>query len=215
MVRDPFELWLNTHVDEGKHRRARDPAGARPHQGGAEGGASQDVGRCRAARQAHRLRVRRSRPQRALHRRRRFGRRVGEAGARQGVPGGAAAQGQAEEHLAGQRRHAVLQQGDRGDRAGDRGRPPQAGGRGRPLEPALQEADHPRRRGRRRRAHPGAAADALLPPPRPIERGHVFVAQPPLFRIDVPGQEQGAGPQALCARQAGAAAIEEKLADEG
>ncbi len=52
--------------------------------------------------------------------------------------------------------------------------------------------------------------------PKLIERGHVFVAQPPLFRIDVPGQGKGKPARKLYAldRQE-LAAIEEKLLDEG
>jgi topoisomerase-4 subunit B len=52
--------------------------------------------------------------------------------------------------------------------------------------------------------------------PKLIERGHVFVAQPPLFRIDVPGQGKGKPARKLYAldRQE-LEAIEEKLVDEG
>jgi len=52
--------------------------------------------------------------------------------------------------------------------------------------------------------------------PKLIERGHVFVAQPPLFRIDVPSQGKGKPPRKLYAldRQE-LAATEEKLLDEG
>ncbi|HTO50318.1 MAG TPA: DNA topoisomerase IV subunit B [Burkholderiales bacterium] len=52
--------------------------------------------------------------------------------------------------------------------------------------------------------------------PRLIERGHVFVAQPPLFRIDVPGQGKGKPARKLYALdREELAAIEEKLVDEG
>jgi topoisomerase-4 subunit B len=52
--------------------------------------------------------------------------------------------------------------------------------------------------------------------PRLIQQGHVYVAQPPLFRIDVPGQGKGKPARKLYAldRQE-LAAIEEKLVDEG
>ncbi len=52
--------------------------------------------------------------------------------------------------------------------------------------------------------------------PRLIEGGHVFVAQPPLFRIDVPAQGKGKPARKLYAldRQE-LAVLEEKLADEG
>jgi topoisomerase-4 subunit B len=52
--------------------------------------------------------------------------------------------------------------------------------------------------------------------PRLIEKGHVFVAQPPLFRIDVPGQGKGKPARKLYALdKQELAAIEEKLGDEG
>jgi len=51
--------------------------------------------------------------------------------------------------------------------------------------------------------------------PKLIERGHVFVAQPPLFRIDVPGQGKGKPARKLYALdKQELAAIEEKLVDE-
>jgi len=52
--------------------------------------------------------------------------------------------------------------------------------------------------------------------PKLIERGHVFVAQPPLFRIDVPGQGKGKPARKLYALdKQELEAIEEKLVDEG
>jgi topoisomerase-4 subunit B len=52
--------------------------------------------------------------------------------------------------------------------------------------------------------------------PKLIERDHVFVAQPPLFRIDVPGHGKGKPARKLYALdKQELAAIEEKLADEG
>ncbi len=52
--------------------------------------------------------------------------------------------------------------------------------------------------------------------PTLIERGHVHVAQPPLFRIDVPGQGKGKPARKLYALdKQELAAIEEKLVDEG
>ncbi len=52
--------------------------------------------------------------------------------------------------------------------------------------------------------------------PRLIETGHVFVAQPPLFRIDVPAAGKGRPARKLYALdKQELAAIEEKLVDEG
>jgi topoisomerase-4 subunit B len=52
--------------------------------------------------------------------------------------------------------------------------------------------------------------------PKLIERGYVYVAQPPLFRIDVPGQGKGKPARKLYALdKQELAAIEEKLVDEG
>ena len=52
--------------------------------------------------------------------------------------------------------------------------------------------------------------------PKLIENGHVFVAQPPLFRIDVPSQGKGKPARKLYALdRLELEAIEEKLADEG
>ena len=52
--------------------------------------------------------------------------------------------------------------------------------------------------------------------PKLIERGHVCVAQPPLFRIDVPAQGKGKPARKLYALdKQELAAIEEKLVDEG
>jgi topoisomerase-4 subunit B len=52
--------------------------------------------------------------------------------------------------------------------------------------------------------------------PKLIEHGHVFVAQPPLFRIDVPGQGKSKPARKLYALDEQELAIlQEKLADEG
>jgi topoisomerase-4 subunit B len=55
---------------------------------------------------------------------------------------------------------------------------------------ALWQGLHPLRRRRRRLAHPGAAADAVLPPlsQNSLKRGHLYIARPPLFRVDAPAR---------------------------
>ncbi len=82
---------------------------------------------------------------------------------------------------------------------------------------ALREDLHPGRCGRRRLAHPGAAADAVLPPlsRSSSQRGHIFVARPPLFRVDVPAQGKRPARRLYCLDDDELDAVVEKLADEG
>jgi topoisomerase-4 subunit B len=55
--------------------------------------------------------------------------------------------------------------------------------------PALRQGVHPERRRRRRLAHPGAAADAVLPPLSQADRARPCLhRRPPLFRIDAPAR---------------------------
>ena len=111
--------------------------------------------------QARRLPGARSRPERDLHRRRRFGRRQRQAGPRSALPGDPADQGQDPERREGALRQDAQQRGDPHD---DRG----AGLRHRhrrlrPGQAALPPCDPDDRRRRRRQPHPHAAADVLLP----------------------------------------------------
>jgi DNA gyrase subunit B len=111
----------------------------------------------------------------------RFGRRLGQAGARPRDPGDPAAQGQDPQRRARAVRPDHLVEGSRHADPGDGHRHPR---RIQSRQAALpQDRDHDRRR-RRRRAYPHAAAH-LLPPPdaRHHPRGHLFIAQPPLYKV--------------------------------
>ena len=105
------------------HRRQGDRCRARARSGaqGARSGPPQ--GRARrqlAARQAGRLPGARSGAERALHRRGRVGRRVGQAGARSALPGDPAAQGQDSERREGALRQDARQRRDQDDDRGAR-----------------------------------------------------------------------------------------------
>ena len=207
MVRDPIELWLNQHVDEGKRI--------------AELVLRQAAARTRAAQKVERRKLSgvavlpgkltdcaSDDPDR------------NELFIVEGdSAGGSAKQARDKEFqavlpLKGKPKNTwqdsadtlVREQGDRGHRAGDRRRPSQSR---RPVDLSglryrkviiLADADVD-----------GAHIQVLLLTlffrhfPKLIESGNVFVAQPPLFRIDVPGQGKGKpAAQALRARQAGA-----------
>ncbi len=136
--------------------RARGGAqGARP--GAPQGRARQQ----HAAGQAGRLPGARSRAERDLHRRRRIGRRLGQAGARPALPGDPADQGQDPQRREGALRQDARQRRDQDDDRGARLRHRRRGLRRR--EAPLPPHHHHDRRGRRRLAHPHAAADVLLP----------------------------------------------------
>ena len=147
-------------TDRGEGHRC----GPRPRSGaqGARSRAAQGRARQqRAARQTRRLPGTRSRPVRDLHRRRRVGRRVGQAGPRPEVPGDPAHQGQdPERRTRAVRSHDRQRRNPRDDR-GARLRHRQR--RLRRRETAVPPHHHHDRRGRGRVAHPHAAADVLLP----------------------------------------------------
>ncbi len=158
-------------------------ARARPAEGGAR--------RRRPARQARRLPGRRPGPLRALHRRGRLGRRLGQAGARPADAGDPAAQGEDPERREGALRQDARLRRDplahpgarRGDRRGVR--PRQA-----PVPP--HHPDDRRRRGRL--AHPDAPPHLLLPADARGDRAGL-----PLHRPAAPlqgrGREEGDVPQ--------------------
>ena len=113
-----------------------------------------------AAGQARRLPGARPGPVRAVHRRGRVGRRLGQAGARPALPGHPSAQGQDPERREGALRQDARQRRDQDDDRGARMRDRRR--RLRPVEASVPPRHHHDRRGRRRLAHPDAAADVLL-----------------------------------------------------
>ena len=131
-----------------------------------------------AAGQARRLPGARSGAQRALHRRGRLGRRLGQAGPRPPLPGDPAAARQAPQRREGpprqDRRERERPAADHRPRCGDRGHRRQL----RHREAALPPDHHHDRRRRRRRPHPDAAADLLLPAHAPGHRERLPVHRP-------------------------------------
>jgi topoisomerase-4 subunit B len=89
--RPALELWLNQHVDYGKKLAELVIARRRPARVPRRRSRKEGLRRGRAARQADRLRIDRHRAQRDLPGRGRLGRRFGQDGPRQGIPGHPAA----------------------------------------------------------------------------------------------------------------------------
>ena len=110
--------------------------------------------------QARRLLAQGPRPLRALHRRGRLRRRLGEAGPRPHVPGDPAAAREDHQLREEPDQQGALEQRDPGDDHGDRHRVRR---RVRDREPPLRADHRDDRRRRRRRAHPHARADVPLP----------------------------------------------------
>ncbi len=157
------------------HRQGdrRGQSAGRGAQGARSGPPQGRARRQLAARQARRLPGEGSRAQRALHRRGRFGRRIGQAGARSPLPGHPAAQGQDSERREGPVRQDARQRRDQDDDRGARLRHWRRGLQYR--EASLPPHHHHDRRGCRRLAHPDAPPHVLLPsaPPRDRERLHL------------------------------------------
>ena len=113
------------------------------------------------SRQARRLHRARQGEVGALPRRRRFGRRLGEAGPRPPLPGHPAAQGQDPERREGAPRQDALPRGDQD--AHHRARVRHRLRRLRHRQAPVRQSGHHDRRRRRRQPHPDAAAHVLLP----------------------------------------------------
>ena len=147
-------------------RRAHHPGGARargePRGAGRGLAQERDVDAPEPARQVERLHEPDQRRQRALRRRRRFGRRLGQAGARPRAAGDSAAARQGAQHRERVAREGAREQGALG--SGHRARL-RARQELRPVAAALRQDHHPRRRRLGRQPHRDAAADVHLPPP--------------------------------------------------
>ena len=167
--------------------RAHHPRGPRPRSepGGAGGSLAQerDILAPQSARQTQRLHKSDKRRQRAVHRRGRFGRRFSQAGTRSRAAGHSAAARQGAQHrerLAGE---GPGEQGALRSRDGHRLRTREEL---RAREATLRKDHHPCRRRFGRQSHRDAAAHVHLPASaRLIGSGNVFLAQPPLYRIDI------------------------------
>ena len=164
-VRPALEHWLNTNISVAESIVARIILAARARE--ASRAAQQEVVRKGptseppdAPRQAQRLQLLRPRRERALHRRRRLGRRIGEAGPRSRAPGDPAAARQGAEHRERVDREGPREQGAVGSRHRARLRHRQEL---RPGAAALRPRHHPRRRRLRRPPHRHAAPDVHVP----------------------------------------------------
>ncbi len=170
---------VRTQSRRGTHHRHQGlPGGSGPQGGaaGAQAGPQECPRHDGHARQAVRLPLHRPRAQRALHRRRRLGRRFGQVLPRLDVPGDPADPRQ--DH---QRREVAHRQGAEEQRGavtdhGDGHRHPR---RLRPRKAALsQDRAHGRRR-RRRPAHHHAAAHAAVPVHAPADRARARLPRRP------------------------------------
>ena len=165
LVNEWLAAYLDEHPRTSQHRRRKGGVGGARARSGAQGARSHapQVGarRRQSARQARRLFAHRSGDVRALSRRRRLGRRLGQAGAQARVPGDPAAPRQDHQRREGAHRQGAVERRNPHDHHRDRQRHQ---GRVRARQDALPQDHHHDGRRRRRRAHPHAAADVLLPP---------------------------------------------------
>ena len=179
IVNDRLAAWFEQHPGEAKSHRRQGGRGGCGARSGAQGPRADPAqGRARrqfAARQARRLPGARSGEVRAVHRRGRQRRRLGQAGPQPRIPGGAAAARQDPQRGARALRQDAGQPGDRhaDHRARHRHRPRGVQRR----QAALPQDHHHDGRRRRRRPHPHPAADVLLPADAGADR-----PRPPLHR---------------------------------
>jgi len=119
-------------------------------------------------------------------------------------------------HLGSRARPAVRQCRGARHRGGDRRRSARARRRAGPVGPALRPDLRARRCGRRRLAHPGAAADAVLPSLPEVDRAWPRLRRrPPLFRVDVPSAGRRPARRLYCLDDHELDTTLAKLADEG
>ena len=167
-----LEHWLNHNISVaeaivGAHHPRRARARSEPRGAGRGLAQERDLDAAQPARQAERLHQLQQRRQRAVRRRRRFGRRLGQAGPRPRAAGDPAAARQGAEHRERVARQGAREQGAVRPGDGARLRPRQELRAG---EAALRQDHHPRRRRLRRQPHRDAAADVHLPPPAAAHR---------------------------------------------
>ena len=165
VARPALEHWLNSNKSIAESIVARIILAARAREASRAAQAEvvaqeRDVVSIDAAGQAQRLHELRPRGERDLHRRGRFGRRIGEAGPGPRPAGDSAAARQGAEHRRRVGREGAREQGAVGSRDGARLRHRQGL---RVDEAAVRPRHHPGRRGFGRPSHRDAAADVHLP----------------------------------------------------
>ena len=218
MLRDPLrDLAQQSCRGRQGDRRTGHQGGQRTPEERPEGREEEDLGGRGAARQALRLRIRGHRPQRTLSGRGRLGRRLRQDGPQQ-------RETQAILPLRGKVQNAwevdpdrLLANNEIHDIAVALGSMPTApdsapdlGGLRYGKVVIMSDADVD-----------GAHIQTLLLTlffrhfPKLIERGHIYVAQPPLYRVDVPAQERSARRAASTRSMGELAAIRDRVAQEG
>ena len=216
-VRPQLEFWLNQNPNEGRQlaelavrqaqARARASQKVEKRKGSAVAVLPGKLTDCESTDLA---------AQRALPGRGRLRRRLRENGARQGVPGDPAAARQGAEHLGGRARPPVRQR---------RGARHLGGDRRRPARPERRRQPGPLRYGKicilADADVDGSHIQVLLLTlffrhfPQLVQRGNIYVARPPLFRVDVPAQGKRPARRVYCLDDEELDAVVEKLTDEG